>query len=264
MSLLVVYVVPEGLLFAADRNLSRAGRTSGETTAKVLDIDGVLVGYVGRAHVVGEAIDAWLRGFFDRHAGSPLRELGPALGEELEAAWSGRPEAERGTIIHLGGFEEGSDGSPLPVVWYVRDFEIQDDGRYAFIGGFEARDELKQEGDPPYFRDATGNEVQTCLRTQADPLPWAGFRQSFDLGVFSTLDGLLWPFLNALVAGLARERTHDPPSTLDEWEPFVKFSVYCYAAYFQAFYPPDQQLVGGGVDLVSLPWPGESRSPNRM
>src|SRR6266511_4344293 len=131
---------------AQGEQLGRKSEDASEPTATVLDIDGVLVGYVGRAHVVGEAIDAWLRGFFDRHAGSPLRELGPALGEELEAAWSGRPEAERGTIIHLGGFEEGSDGSPLPVVWYVRDFEIQDDGRYAFIGGFEARDELKQEG----------------------------------------------------------------------------------------------------------------------
>jgi len=28
-----------------------------------------------------------------------------------------------------------------------------------------------------------------------------------------------------------------------------------YGAYFKAFRPEDQQFVGGGVDVVSIPWP---------
>lgn len=257
MSLLVVYVVPEGLLFAADRNLSRGGRSVGVATkVKEWPQHGVLVGSVGKAHVAGVPIDDWLQEFFDRHPDRPIRELGPALAEELEDAWAGRDESERGTVIHLGGFEDGSDGQPLPVVWYVRDAEIQGDGTYAFIGEFKPRDELKEEGNgnPPYFGDATGEEIRAMLRASG-PLPWASFRQSWDLGVFATLDQLLWAFMNHLVAGLAREHEHPPPTTLEEWTPFVAFSILCYAAYFQAFYPADQQVVGGNFDLVAIPWP---------
>ena len=42
---------------------------------------------------------------------------------------------------------------------------------------------------------------------------------------------------------------------IEEWVPFMKLSVLGYGAYFEAFYPPGKQLVGGGVDVEHIAWP---------
>jgi hypothetical protein len=255
VSLLVAYVVPEGLLFAADRNLSAECRNVG-VAPKVLCSEerGLLLGYVGRASVDGVPMIEWLRGFLDRHPDYSLADVAQGLAEELEAASAQIDPAKRGTIIHVGGFENRPEG-PLPAIWYIHDKEIQLDGSFKFLGKFEARDELKNHGDPPYFGDATGEEIRAQLRGSGLALPWASFRQGFDLRVFDRLDRLTWALADGLVGGLSRERVHAAPTTLDEWRPFVEFSVRCYSAYFEAFYPPGQQVVGGGVNVEALAWP---------
>jgi hypothetical protein len=236
----------------------RRGLTIGEEL-KVVKVEerGLLLGYVGHARVKGTPMCDWLRAFVGRHEGATLGELATRLAAELEAGSVDVLERERGTIVHLGGFENGPDQRPRPVIWYVRDAEIQPNGSVRFLGSFEARDELKVRGNqPPYFGDVTGDEILRRLREAETPLPWAGFRQSFDLRVFGVLDQLVWQFA-ALVTGIARETTHAAPTTLEEWARFLQFSVLCYAAYFEAFYPPGQRPVGGGVDIEYVPWPHE-------
>ena len=257
MSLLIANVVPEGLVFAADRNLSSEGQVVGNAPKLVKWHDPPLVaGYVGIAEVDGSPMHEWLHGFFERHAHDALEAIGPQLADTLEDASRRLSQADRGTIVHVGGFEDSSEG-PRPVIWYVRDAQIETDGSVRHLERFKARDELKQSGRrPPYFGGASGAEIRRILREADTPLPWAGFRQSFDLGVFGRLDQLLQQFEAELaLGGHARATEHRAPATLAEWEPFVKMSVLCYAAYFEAFYPPGQQLVGGGVDVETIEWP---------
>jgi hypothetical protein len=256
VTLLIANVVPQGLIFAADRNLTGSHLMKVREEEKVVKVGDVVAGYAGRARVAGVPMGDWLRSFLTRRSGSPLAELGPALAAELELALSTVPAGQRETIVHLGGFELGRDGRPLPVIWYVRDAEIQPDGAVKFLGRFEARDELKVSGEAdPYFGDATGDEIRNRLLEADSPLPWAGFRQSWDLSVFAVLDRLGWIFSSALVGGISREQKHTAPNTLAEWQPFVTYSILVYAAYFEAFYPDGQRPVGGGVDIETLPWP---------
>ncbi len=257
MTLLIANVVPQGLIFAADRNLTDSVTSMKVTEeTKVVKVGDVVAGYAGRARVAGMPMCDWLRDFLRRRGAAPLADLGPALAAELELAMSTVPREQRGTIVHLGGFEDGSDGRPLPVIWYVRDAEIQGDGSVRFLERFEARDELKVAGgEPPYFGSARGDEIRRDLEESGTPLPWAGFRQGWDMSVFGVLDQLGWIFSAELVRGVAREQTHTAPSTLDEWERFVRFSILVYAAYFEAFYPDGQRPVGGGVDVETVAWP---------
>lgn len=255
MTLLIANVVPQGLIFAADRNLSVNGIKVAEET-KVVKVGDVVAGYAGRARVGGVPMCDWLRDFLRRRSGAALGALAPGLAAELELAMSAVPREHRGTILHIGGFEPGSDGRPLPVIWYVRDAEIQADGSITFLPKFDARDELKVEGaEPPYFGRATGDDIRRRLNESGMALPWAGFRQGWDLSVFGVLDQLGWIFSAELIRGIAREHAHTAPTTLEEWEHFMRFSILVYAAYFEAFYPDGQRPVGGGVDVATVAWP---------
>ena len=81
-----------------------------------------------------------------------------------------------------------------------------------------------------------------------------GRRQGFDLGSFNTFDESLREALRQIVH--AHPAAPIPvPTTLAHWEQHVRFAVLAYGVDFAAFYPPYQQYVGGGADVVSIPWP---------
>ena len=262
MSLLVVYLVPEGILFAADRNLSapRDGRmvTVAQASKVLAWPDGsAILGYVGRASVEGQRADEWLGRFIDEHPSTDdLSRVCDELRDALECAMRDIPDSERGMIVHVAGFEMLDPGNALPKIFYVRDIEQQLDGSFKRLdGGFESRDELPEYDEQ--LGGQTGPLIRAALRSTTDeqPIPWFSFRQGFDLSVFSDLDRALWWFCGRLVAGVSRTRGHRAPTTIEEWAQFIRFSVLGYEAYFRAFYEPDQQPVGGDVDVVSIPWP---------
>ena len=45
-------------------------------------------------------------------------------------------------------------------------------------------------------------------------------------------------------------KLHPVPKTLPEWSKHVALAVRGHGACFAAFYPPFQQYVGGGADVV--------------
>jgi hypothetical protein len=49
-------------------------------------------------------------------------------------------------------------------------------------------------------------------------------------------------------------RPHPAPTTLEEWSKHVALAIHGYGAYFAAFYPPFEQYVGGGADVVWAGW----------
>ena len=58
-------------------------------------------------------------------------------------------------------------------------------------------------------------------------------------------------------AVLHQERRLRPPESLQDWERHCRMWVLMYGAYFDAFGEPGQRYVGGGADVLSIPWPDD-------
>jgi hypothetical protein len=80
------------------------------------------------------------------------------------------------------------------------------------------------------------------------------FRQCYDLAAFHAIDAGLRIAMQAIVQGHPLQ-LHPVPNTLDEWSKHLRMAVLGYSGYFGAFYAPYEQFVGGGADVVSVPWP---------
>ena len=158
MSILVVQLVPEGLLFGADRNITaqltmRDGSVeivvTGQTQRpKVLKWPNreVIVGYVGAAEVEGQPTDQWLYAFIGRQLDFPdLETVAQALNDEFDALYHagdfGGP-----MILHLGGFEQ-VDGEWTPRVYFIHNTTaLHPDGLYEVGDSFACREELGPGG----------------------------------------------------------------------------------------------------------------------
>src|SRR6266849_7513319 len=141
MSLLLVQLVPEGILFGADRNITseftmRDGSVEVAVRAqserpKVLKWPNheVIVGYVGAGQIEGQPTDEWLYAFIGRHLEFPnLDALARTLSGELDRLFRagdfGGP-----MILHLAGFE-WLDADWTPRVHYIRNTtDLHPDGR---------------------------------------------------------------------------------------------------------------------------------------
>jgi hypothetical protein len=259
MSILVVQLVPEGLLFGADRNITsqltmRDGSTeivvSGQSgRPKVLKWPNreVIVGFVGTAEIEGQPTDQWLYAFIGRNLGFPdMETLAQKLTSELDVLCRAG-DFSGPTIVHLGGFEQVA-GEWTPRVYFVRNTtELHPDGRYDFTDHFVCSEELAQ---PTYFGEKSGKAIREALRTQM-----FSFRQGYDLASFNAIDEALRRAIMTILV-THPSKPHPVPTTLQEWSKHVALAIHGYGAYFAAFYPPFQQYVGGGADVVSASWPG--------
>ncbi len=263
MSILVTHLVPQGLIFAADRNITSSisdphatliGQKQRPKLLKWPNAD-VLVVYVGAGAIGGQPTDLWLYDFIGRNLDfADLDALASNLRDDLNVALaSGDLDAANSLILHLGGFEEvASDWTPR--IWFIHDTAGLDDQDGSYIPGttFTASEEIAR---PLYFGSDTGSQIHAKVSTAVANGGLFSFRQGFDLGSFNIID-------EALRAGLYRltrehpNQNHPVPTTLDEWERHVRMAVLGYGAYFGAFYEAFEQYVGGGADVMSVPWPG--------
>ncbi len=258
MSILVVQLVPEGLLFGADRNItSQLTMSDGSVEIvvtgqserpKVLKWPNheVIVGYVGAAEIDGQPTDQWLYAFIGRNlAFADLKALGETLTSELDTLF--RAGAFAGpSILHLGGFEQ-VDGEWTPRVYFIRNTTaLNPDGSYEVGEGFDCSEELAQE---VYFGRKRGGETRDYVRSH-----FFSFRQGYDLGSFNTIDEALRAAMQVIIH-THPNKPHPVPTTLPEWSKHVALAVHGYGAYFAAFYPPFAQYVGGGADVVWASWP---------
>jgi hypothetical protein len=259
MSILVVQLVPEGLLFGADRNITsqltlRDGTveivvTGQSQRPKVLKWPNreVIVGYVGAAEIGGLPTDQWLYSFIGRNLGfSDLGTLAETLTAELDTLLRAG-DFSGPSILHLGGFES-TNGELSPRVYFIRNTTaLTPDGIYEVGDGFEYSEELAQ---PTYFGTMRGSEIREYVQGN-----FFSFRQGFDLGSFGAIDASLRSAMQAIIHTHPR-RPHPLPATLDEWSKHVSLAIHGYGAYFAAFYAPFEQYVGGGADVVWAAWPG--------
>jgi hypothetical protein len=260
VSILVVHLVPEGLLFAADRNVTtsrsdgrieRVGQTQKPKVLRWPNRD-LIVGYVGEAAVGDLGTDDWLYAFIGRHLRDDemLADLAAALRDDLDAAQQAG-EVDGVLVVHLGGFER-VDGDWTPRIWYVHNSAgLTDEGAYLLGDKFNASEEIAK---PDYFGSKSGTEIRTEVVQRVQAWNPFSFRQGYDLGAFNTFDLVLRAGMKAIVETHPL-KLHPFPQDLREWSKHVRFAVLAYGAYFAAFYEPFEQYVGGGADVVSVPWP---------
>jgi len=257
MSIFVVYVTAAGLVFGADRNITSWKRlwdgkeewvVSGQSQRpKVLrwpDRE-LLIGYVGEARVRGDLTDKWLYSFIGRNLdGRPIGDIALRLRDELEAAFPDRPFPGH-LVIHLGGFQK-ADQLWLPEVHFVHNTTgLSDDGFYQVGDHFTSSEELSRD---IYLGKVPRDEWRAALKKT----PFS-FRHGTDLAAFNTIDSKLHEAMDLLIAGHPR-KVHPLPENLEEWSKHMVFRIQAYAAYFVAFYPPFQQLVGGRADYLTAEW----------
>jgi len=258
MSILVVHLVPEGLLFAADRNITNMA-TGGNVTLigqsqrpKVLKWPNTdaIIGYVGQAHVGTTATDEWLYAFIGRNITFPnFATLAGRLTDDLNAAMTGG-EISDVMILHLGGFENVA-GESTPRIWFVCNSDKLLPTGPTLGTSFVTSEEIAQ---PAYFGSKTGNQIRADVLGRVQTGGLFSFRQGIDLAAFNAIDAGLRAAMQAIVRTHPL-RLHPFPTSLDEWSKHLRMAVLGYSAYFGAFYAPYEQYVGGGADVVAVPWP---------
>lgn len=264
MSILVVEVVPEGILFGADRNITETRHRGSSPTVEIHGQNQrpkvirwprnlALLGYVGAGELGGQPTDDWLYDFIGDH---PRFSSLDALAEDLRA----KVEAQRliddegqepeALIIHLGGFEERG-GTQVPVVWYVRNaFDLGPEGYQTTRSTFEASDEFRR-----HFQDVAPVDIREALAEKARNYEPFWFHQGLDLHTFNTLKAYVGAAFRLLCE---THPDHSIPTELDDWKQQVRMSVLIYGAYFEAYGGVSERYVGGGADVVPIPWPRES------
>lgn len=268
MSILVVQALYEGIIFGADRNITSTAIRPAQDGRVVQMVFGqsqrrkvlrwpnnrALIGYVGVAMIGGIPTDEWLYNFIGRNFEfSNFRDLAYRLRDEVQAQRiidEGDAEAE-GLVIHLAGFEE-REGIQVPVIWFITNCHRLDPviGYTDIKKDFGVSEELWR---PIYIQDSTPQTIRNYLGRRAREYNPFWFHQGFDLGIFNTLDYFLRQSFRLLIEN--RSLNLSFPITIEEWSKHLSMSILTYGAYFQSFYGPSEQYVGGGVDIVSLPWP---------
>lgn len=256
MSILVVEVVAEGLLFAADRNMTEThqdGTTSQPIQQpKVLrwPRDDILLGYVGAARIAGQPMHEWLAAERNEFAGvASLSELVPKLRDLVQQQRSSDEGGEpaKALIMHVGGFTRVA-GFWVPEIWYIRNTH-----KHGMFGYLDIRkDYSAADAFCESFAGVDPSEIRDALRVRAKQFDPFWYHQGIDLSTFNVLQGALKLAFKLLCEQHPR---HEIPRTLAEWSHHLHMQVLMYGAYYEAFYPSGRQYVGGGADVLSLPWP---------
>jgi hypothetical protein len=213
----------------------------------------VILGYVGEAQLEGEPTDVWLYKFIGRNLSFPsLDTLARSLAAEVDGLFQAG-DFDQPLIIHLGGFEN-VNGEWTPRIYFIRNTTaLTPTGAYVLGTKFDCSEELSS---PAYFAGKTGSEIQRYAYRH-----YFSFRQGYDLAAFNVLDEKVREAMTTIIYGHPGQ-LHPVPLDLNEWAKHVRFAVEVYGTYFEAFYAPFEQYVGGGSDVVWAEWPsGTSVGP---
>ena len=252
-------MLPQGLIFAADRNITEIDSSTKQPVgqreaAKIALVKKkFLVGYVGAARLGGRDSLEYLVDVIESHEpGKDLDQVAFAVHDEIQEQRrqddNGRKDGPSEQIISLAGFKQ-RDSETVPEVYYISNCWTLDRGEYKQVtADFGCSDEVRIKFDeakiPP-----TG--IRECLDNMAKRNNPFGFQHSVGLEDFVIVDGLI----KASRDILAKRNNLPHPANLEQWTSQARMSVLVYSAFWQRFYPSNQQLVGGGTDVLSLPWP---------
>lgn len=258
MSILLSLYVKDGIVFAADKNVTLSDAKSGQQVVLEGDLTKVLlwpnrkavIGFVGLAELEDLSMDDWLRLFIaETRDFQHLGDVADLLGERFQAKI---PKSKPLLIVHLGGFEL-VDGIQTPMHYVVTNLaELAPNGTYQGTRPiFDVTEQLK-----PYFEGYKNpskypDEVRKRFAEmeQRDHFQWFNNGTRYD--AFNAFKGALFVALSAIRQVDAPES----PYTLSDWIIYAKMAVELHGSYFRHAYVADKRVVGGGADVCSIPWP---------
>jgi hypothetical protein len=270
MSILLVEIVPEGIIFGADRNVTFSSvitKRKNKDNCTILEYNNIiygqsqapkvlrwpnrkaLIGYVGAASIGGLPTHEWLYEFIGKNINfTDFEELSELLRREIENQMrkDQKGKEPESLLIHIGGFEE-HQGIEMPVIWFVRNVWAYEED-YTDI-----REEYqKSEEFLSVYSNNSHSDIKNILKQRASNYDPFWFHQGLNLRTFNNIER----FLKAAFKNLCDNvEEYSIPNNLSDWEAQVRMSILTYSAYFQAFKGPSEQFVGGGVDIVSIAWP---------
>jgi hypothetical protein len=265
MSILLSGYYPEGIVFAADKNATIRYGSTGEkrhvepTATKVLSWPHrkAVVGFVGLGTLADLNLDEWMRIFiagnvdfedFESLAESLRRKIQQDFSEEY-ATDIDVPNAH--LVVHLGGFTIKENVS-VPVMYHIwnhgaikgdyphaqRTFRLEDDVESFF---------KKIWRDPDDYPVLVRQSLQQMINNGC----YLWFNNGAHFAAFNVFKEAIWRALHAVHgAGFGPTATG-----LGTRVAFCKMAVEVFGSYFTHHYDPDERVVGGGVDVVSIPWP---------
>jgi hypothetical protein len=260
VSIFVSEIVAEGIVFAADKNITWTyADRDGEPVASVQDVGAkvlrwprqkALLGYVGRAEAGARPMHDWLYDFMGDHidfvdpatVANDLRDrLQPEIGGPNQPA----------SIVQFAAFAR-REGHIVPEYWHITNVHGLDErGDYLPASAdFIAEEQMFK---PSPNGTAAPSAIRNLLRRAATDFRPMWFHQGWDLAIFNTCSEAV----RQAFAALHRAGRLTPPQSLQDWERHCRMWVLMYGAYFEAFGEPGQRYVGGGADVLSIPWPDD-------
>ena len=268
MSILLSGYYPEGIVFAADKNATitkksyeGVKRHVEPTATKVPSWPHkkAVVGFVGLGELAGLKMDEWMRIFIARYRDfNNIYGVAQALKKSIQADFDrdypeGMDVSDSYLVIHLGGFTK-KQGVHVPVMFHIwnhgdinsttgeyppanRAFKLSEDVERGFMG-------WENPDDYP-------NHVRERLQKMVEERRYLWFNNGFNFAAFNVFRDFIWHALYRIHdAGFATQLTG-----LDARVAFCKMAVEVFGSYFTHHYDPDERSVGGGVDVVFIPWP---------
>ena len=264
MSILAVHTLPQGIIFGADRNITQTKISTDKSNRNINIVIGqtqspkvlrwpnykAIIGYVGQAVIGGIPTHEWLYNFIGKHIEfSNLAQVAEELNKEV---YNQRIIDEGNTkpqilIIHLAGFEKVDD-IYIPLIYYIRNsYQLTKNGYTDIRKEFQCSEEFWK-----YFPGVPKDKIKDFLDSLSKNKVPFWLHQGADLGTFNILDIFIKSAFNVI---FKNNPNLSFPITLEEWEKHMKMIILTYEVYYQSFMGPGEQIVGGGVDIVSLPWP---------
>lgn len=272
MSILLCAYFPEGIVFAADKNLTMLCEYADGTldhdilvgsAVKVIPWPNrkAVVGYCGLAQLAGIPLSEWIRQFVAQERDfDDLDSLESRLRNSIQRDFDGDypgdvPPNGAGLIVQLGGFRY-ENGVPVPANYVISNVPKYDScGEYAppikKLGGPDDRVRKIMEG-----RRIGAAEFREWLVKFYDRGELLWFNDGRHFQAFNIFKGRLW---QAIAQVRESPCSFLPPvATFDDRIAYCKMAVELYGSFFSHHFLPKDRSVGGGVDAEWVTWPESS------
>ncbi len=220
-----------------------------------------MVGFVGLGMLASYTLDEWMRTFiagahdFDNF-GVLAEELKAKIQADFDKDFPGNADVrEAHLIIHLGGFVKKGDVF-VPVMCHIWNHDGIDPktGHYPpaeriFRLSEDIESNFKKWPNPEDYPA----RIRQRLQRMIDERRYLWFNNGANLGAFLIFRDFIWQALHTI-----QDAGFGPTFTgLGARVAFCKMAVEVFGSYFTHHFDPEDRIVGGGVDIGSIPWPQE-------
>jgi len=267
MSILLSAYFPEGIVFAADKNVTLLYESADGVaqqdveegaTVKVVPwaCRRAVVGYCGLGQLACLPLAEWMRQFAAKTRDfDDLTELASQMRDAIQHDFDrDYPKDvsidQAGLIVHLGGFRY-ENGIAVPAMYYISNVPGFDEcGRYS--------NPTRQFSEPSdELRTKVVNVGSEQFRQWVEDFYSEGKLLWFNNGLyfpaFNVFKESLWQALTAL-RSIPCNFLPDAP-TLDDRLAYCKMAVELFGSFFRHHFLPSYRSVGGGVDAEWVAWP---------